>query len=112
VEQQDEILADLAKLGETRTWEPGTAVVSEGEVADCMYIIHSGELRAMVNRLLQDLACGGYVDVSPEQHRATEEAAAKVVSASPWPAPARHLLANAFSICATRVAPVGVTLLS
>lgn len=44
----DEILAELAKLGETRTWEPGTAVVTEGEVADCMYIIHAGELRAVV----------------------------------------------------------------
>ena len=48
VEQQDEILAELAKLGETRTWEPGTAVVTEGEVADCLYIIHTGELRAVV----------------------------------------------------------------
>ena len=48
VEQQDEILAELAKLGETRTWEPGTAVVTEGEVADCMYIVHAGELRAVV----------------------------------------------------------------
>jgi len=38
VEQAVEILAELAKLGETRTWEPGTAVVTEGEVADCMYI--------------------------------------------------------------------------
>ena len=48
MEQQDEILAELAKLGETRTWEPGTAVVTEGEVADCMYIVHAGELRAVV----------------------------------------------------------------
>lgn len=48
VEQADEILAELAKLGETRTWEPGTAVVNEGDAADCMYIIHSGELRAVV----------------------------------------------------------------
>lgn len=46
--QADEILAALAKLGETRTWEPGTAVVTEGDVADCMYIIHSGELRAVI----------------------------------------------------------------
>jgi len=43
-----DMLAELAKLGETRTWEPGTAVVSEGEAADCMYIIHEGELRAVV----------------------------------------------------------------
>ena len=46
--QHDEILVELAKLGETRTWEPGTAVVTEGEVADCMYIVHAGELRAVV----------------------------------------------------------------
>ena len=44
----DEILTELAKLGETRTWEPGTAVVTEGDVADCMYIVHSGELRALI----------------------------------------------------------------
>jgi CRP/FNR family transcriptional regulator, cyclic AMP receptor protein len=48
VDQQDEILVELAKLGETRTWEPGTAVVTEGDVADSLYIIHSGELRAVV----------------------------------------------------------------
>lgn len=48
MEPLEEILADLAKLGETRTWEPGTAVVTEGEEADCMYIVHSGELRAVV----------------------------------------------------------------
>ena len=29
----DEILVELAKLGETRTREPGTAVVTEGDVA-------------------------------------------------------------------------------
>ena len=38
----------MARLGQTRTWEPGTAVVSEGEVADCMHVILSGELRAVV----------------------------------------------------------------
>ena len=47
-ERSQEILAELAKLGETRTWEPGTAVVNEGEPADCMSIIHSGVLRATV----------------------------------------------------------------
>lgn len=49
VEQAEGILAELAKLGDTRTWEPGATVVSEGAVADCMYIIHSGELRAVVS---------------------------------------------------------------
>lgn len=47
-DQAGDMLAELAKLGETRTWEPGSAVVSEGEAADCMYIIHEGELRAVV----------------------------------------------------------------
>jgi len=48
LEGSNEWLAELAKLGETRTWEAGTTVVTEGEAADCMFIIHSGELRAMV----------------------------------------------------------------
>ena len=48
LEQPDDLLSHLARFGQTRTWEPGTAVVIEGEVADCMYIIHSGELRAVV----------------------------------------------------------------
>lgn len=47
-EQADDILTELAKLGSTRTWEPGTTVVTVGEVADSLYIIHSGELRAIV----------------------------------------------------------------
>ena len=41
-------LAELARLGETRTWEPGASVVTEGDIADCMYLIHEGELRAFV----------------------------------------------------------------
>ena len=47
-EHAGEILRELARLGETRTWEPGTTVVQEGDPADCMYIIHEGELRAFV----------------------------------------------------------------
>jgi CRP/FNR family cyclic AMP-dependent transcriptional regulator len=43
------MLAELAKRGETRTWEPGMTVVSEGDMADCMYIVHDGELRAVVD---------------------------------------------------------------
>jgi CRP/FNR family cyclic AMP-dependent transcriptional regulator len=42
------MLHELARLGETRTWEPGTTVVSEGDIADAMYLIHEGELRAFV----------------------------------------------------------------
>lgn len=48
MEPADDILIELAKLGDTRTWEPGTTVVREGDVADCMFIIHGGELRAVV----------------------------------------------------------------
>jgi CRP/FNR family transcriptional regulator, cyclic AMP receptor protein len=48
IESSNELLAELAKLGETRTWEPGTTVVTEGDVADALYIIHAGELRAVV----------------------------------------------------------------
>jgi CRP/FNR family cyclic AMP-dependent transcriptional regulator len=48
LEPPDDILAELAKLGQTRTWEPGAVVVTEGDPADCLYIVHSGELRAVV----------------------------------------------------------------
>lgn len=47
-EQLDEILDELARHGETRTWETGAVVVGEGERADSMYIIHSGLLRAVI----------------------------------------------------------------
>ena len=47
-ETSSDLLAELARLGETRTWEPGATVVTEGDVADCMYLIHEGELRALV----------------------------------------------------------------
>ena len=43
-----DILTELARLGETRTWEPGATVVAEGDIADCLYLIHEGELRAFV----------------------------------------------------------------
>ncbi len=43
-----EVLAELARLGETRSWEAGSVVVAEGEPADCMYLIHEGELRVFV----------------------------------------------------------------
>lgn len=44
-----DILTELAKLGDTRTWGPGEIVVTEGDPADCMYVIHSGELRVFVS---------------------------------------------------------------
>jgi hypothetical protein len=83
LEQSDEVPVELAKLGEMRTWDAGTKVVTEGDEADCMFNVHLGELRAVpgplpqarmaerlgalkaqVNRLLQDLARGGSVEVS------------------------------------------------
>ncbi|MCA0240756.1 MAG: Crp/Fnr family transcriptional regulator [Proteobacteria bacterium] len=45
---ENEVLVELARHGETRTWESGVTVVSQGDAADCMYIIHSGELRVYV----------------------------------------------------------------
>jgi CRP/FNR family cyclic AMP-dependent transcriptional regulator len=48
VEPKDDIHTELARHGETRTWEPGAVVINEGDEADCLYIIHSGELRAVV----------------------------------------------------------------
>lgn len=48
LDQSREFLVELARLGETRTWEAGTKVVTEGDAADCMYIVHEGELRAVV----------------------------------------------------------------
>lgn len=45
---QDDVLSELAKLGDTRTWEPGSTVVAEDDEADCMYLIHTGQLRAVV----------------------------------------------------------------
>jgi CRP/FNR family cyclic AMP-dependent transcriptional regulator len=43
-----EALIELARHGDTRQWEAGTAVVTEGEPADALYIVHEGELRAVV----------------------------------------------------------------
>ncbi|MEJ8857471.1 Crp/Fnr family transcriptional regulator [Variovorax robiniae] len=47
-EESGDFLDELARFGETRTWEPGASVVTQGDVADCMYLIHEGELRAFV----------------------------------------------------------------
>ncbi len=41
----EHILADLAPLMEEEEYEPGTVIFSEGEIGDCMYIIHQGEVR-------------------------------------------------------------------
>ena len=86
MDQADEMLAELAKLGDTRTWEPGIAVVSEGEVADSLYIVHSGELRALVagdgGRMveLNTLGVGeffGELMLSGERRAATVEVTAR-----------------------------------
>lgn len=43
-----EILTELARHGETRNWEAGVTVVTQGDAADCLYLVHEGELRAFV----------------------------------------------------------------
>ena len=49
-ETSNDILTKLARLGETRSWEPGATVVTEGDAADCMHLIHEGELTLAANR--------------------------------------------------------------
>jgi len=44
----DDVLEVLARLGDTRTWEAGVTVVTQGDVADSLYLVHAGELRAFV----------------------------------------------------------------
>lgn len=41
----EHILADLAPLMEEEEYEQGTLVFKEGEIGDCMYIIHQGEMK-------------------------------------------------------------------
>ncbi len=45
---EGEFLRELARLGDTRHWEAGAVIVAEGEPADSMYLIHEGEVRAVV----------------------------------------------------------------
>jgi CRP/FNR family cyclic AMP-dependent transcriptional regulator len=44
-----ELLTALAALGQTRSYAKGTIVVTEGEPALSMYLIHEGELRVFVS---------------------------------------------------------------
>ena len=41
----EHILADLAPLMEEEEYEKDTLVFKEGELGDCMYIIHEGEVK-------------------------------------------------------------------
>ncbi|HRO70191.1 MAG TPA: cyclic nucleotide-binding domain-containing protein [Chitinophagaceae bacterium] len=41
----ENILADLAPLMEEEEFEQNTTIFKEGEIGDCMYIIHRGEVR-------------------------------------------------------------------
>lgn len=103
MEELDALLAELAKRGETRTWEPGTAVVTEGELADCLYIIHSGELRAVLagdgGRVveLNTLGAGeifGELMLSGERRAATVEVTARAQLTRVTRAEVEHLLAT------------------
>ena len=103
MEELDALLAELAKRGETRTWEPGTAVVTEGEVADCLYIIHSGELRAVLagdgGRVveLNTLGAGeifGELMLSGERRAATVEVTVRAQLTRVARAEVEHVLAT------------------
>ncbi len=41
----EHILADLAPLMEEEEYEQDTLIFKEGEIGDCMYIIHQGEVK-------------------------------------------------------------------
>ncbi|MBX3635370.1 MAG: Crp/Fnr family transcriptional regulator [Rubrivivax sp.] len=41
-------MKELSRHGETRNWEAGAVVVAEGDPADALYVVHEGELRAVV----------------------------------------------------------------
>lgn len=80
VDHSAEFMHELARLGETRTWEPGATVVTQGEPADCMYLVHEGELRAVIagegGRLVELNALGpgeffGELMLSGERRSAT-----------------------------------------
>jgi CRP-like cAMP-binding protein len=45
----EHILADLAPLMEQEEFEQNTTIFNEGEIGDCMYIIHHGEVRIHKN---------------------------------------------------------------
>jgi CRP-like cAMP-binding protein len=44
-ETPENILADLAPLMEEEEFEQDTLIFNEGEIGDCMYIIHRGSVR-------------------------------------------------------------------
>ncbi len=44
-ETPENILADLAPIMQEEEYEKGTLIFPEGEIGDCMYIIHRGEVR-------------------------------------------------------------------
>ncbi len=47
-DRHQQFLDQLARRGHTRTWQPGERVVTEGEAADALFLVHSGELRVTV----------------------------------------------------------------
>jgi CRP/FNR family transcriptional regulator, cyclic AMP receptor protein len=48
-ETPEHILADLAPLMEEEEYEKGSLIFREGEIGDCMYIIHQGEVKIHKN---------------------------------------------------------------
>ena len=47
----EHILADLAPLMQEEEYEQGSLIFEEGEIGDCMYIIHQGEVRIHKNNM-------------------------------------------------------------
>jgi CRP/FNR family transcriptional regulator, cyclic AMP receptor protein len=45
---QEDVLEALARRGHRMPFDAGVAVVTQGDAADCLYIVHAGELRAFV----------------------------------------------------------------
>jgi CRP-like cAMP-binding protein len=47
----EHILADLAPLMQEEEYEQGSLIFQEGEIGDCMYIIHQGQVRIHKNSM-------------------------------------------------------------
>lgn len=63
-ETPENILADLAPLMEEEEFEQDTLIFNEGEIGDCMYIIHRGSVR--IHKGLTNLAILGDKEVFGE----------------------------------------------
>lgn len=63
-ETPENILADLAPLMEQEEYEKNTVIFQEGEIGDCMFIIHHGEVK--IHKGITSLAILGEKEVFGE----------------------------------------------